>query len=88
MNTNQVRELIPGITVSKKDGVFTVRRGFFYSHGGSAEKFAERVKSAIPNATILDCGEVWKPFRGGASVANSSHWWVKFSLAPEVVVSG
>lgn len=31
-------------TCSKRDGVFTARKGFFYTHGGTAEKFAERIE--------------------------------------------
>ena len=37
-------------------------------------------KAAFPNAEILESGEVWKDFRGGASVAQQSHWFVKFTV--------
>lgn len=67
-------------TASTKNGVYTIRKGFFYTNGFTAEKLAERVLEAYPEAKILDKGEVWKPFRGGASVAASSHWFVKFTL--------
>ena len=60
--------------------IFTVRRGFYYTHGFTAEKLVEQVKCAYPHATILDSGEIWKPFKGGASVARQSHWFVKFTL--------
>ena len=75
-----VREKITADTYSVKGGVFTLRRAFFYRHGGDADKFAARVTAAFPDAVILDCGEVWKAFRGGASVAQQSHWFVKFTL--------
>jgi hypothetical protein len=75
---------------SCRNGVYTVRKGFFYPgvfrHGGTAEGVAEtvrmKVKAALPDytVTIIDKDEVWKPFRGGASVANQSHWWVKFTV--------
>ena len=52
--------------------------GFFYTMGGTAEKYAAMVQRAFPYANILDSGEVWKPFNGGASVARSSHWYVTF----------
>lgn len=68
-------------TFSKRDGVFTVRREFFYTRGTHAEDKVNEVLAAFPNAKILDSGEVWKPFRGGASTANSSHWFVKFTLS-------
>lgn len=76
----QVREKLNLDTASHKDRVFTIRRTFFYTGGFTAEGYAEKVKAAFPNAIILGCGEVWKAFRGGASVAAQSHWWVKFEL--------
>ena len=57
-----------------------IRRGFFYKHGGSAESFAARVEAQLKEhgieAYVVDKGEQWKAFRGGASLAQSSHWWV------------
>lgn len=80
MTLKQVREIFPADTHSVKNGVFTVRRGFFYSNGFSADAYAAKVLAAFPTATIVDCGEVWKAFRGGASVAQGSHWFVKFTF--------
>ena len=70
--------------VSKRGDVVTVRRGFFYRFGGSADKFAELVKERIPCAEIIDKGEVSLPFRGGAPVSKQSHWWVKFKKKDEL----
>jgi len=71
-------------SVSEKNGVWTVRRGFFYRHGGSAERLVEVLVKAFEGTGLVfgmdDMGEVWKPFRGGASVASQSHWWVKFTV--------
>jgi len=67
-------------TLSKSGGIFTYRVGFFYTHGQTAGTHVARVKNALPDAIILDSGEMWKPFRGGASVAQSSHWYVKFRI--------
>jgi hypothetical protein len=81
--TNQIRENVhaDAITKRRKDGVIVLRRAFFYRHGGTAEKFADRVREAfvkynIP-AKVINSGEVWKPFRGGATVASQSHWFVE-----------
>lgn len=67
-------------TVSYRDGVYTARREFFYTHGRTADGFAAEIRAAVPRAVIIDCGEVWKPFRGGAPTHRSSHWWVKFRV--------
>ena len=72
--------MIHADSISKKGDIYTARRGFFYTHGGSSDAFAERIKNTFPNAVILDHGEQWRPFRGGATVAQGSHWWVKFKL--------
>lgn len=66
------------VTVSK--GVYKAFRGFFYTNGGSWQALASRVRAAYPSAVILDGGEVWKPFKGGAPVNKQSHWWVTFRL--------
>jgi len=77
---------------SFKDNVLTIRRGFFYTHGGTAEKFAASkvpaLIAAVPEAEfkVIDSGEQWKPFRGGDSVAKGSHWWVKIKITPKVTV--
>lgn len=75
-----VREALNPDTASVKAGVFTIRTGFYYRHGYSSEAYAAKVKAAFPNAVIVDHGEVWKAFSGGASTANQSHWWAKFTV--------
>jgi hypothetical protein len=76
-----VKNKLSADTYSLKNGVFTLRRSFFYTGGFTADMFAGRVLDAFPGATIIDSGEVWKAFRGGAPVAQGSHWFVKFSVA-------
>lgn len=76
----QVKELLSADSYSKKGDVFTVRRGFFYTHGKDVTHLQNDVLAAFPEAKFVDSGEVWKPFRGGASTANSSHWFVKFTV--------
>lgn len=66
--------------VCKHGDIWTIRRGFFYRFGGSSKIYEDGVKKAFPNATILDSGEHNAPFRGGASLRNSSHWFVKFII--------
>lgn len=84
LTVKQVRALISADTVSCKDGVFTVRRGYFFRHGGTAKSYAAEVLKAIPSAVIVDSGDIWKTFRGAATTANSSHWFVKFRVGHDV----
>lgn len=66
------------------DGNHVFRRTFFYRHGGDSKKFADGVSSQLHKAglkhTVVDHGEHNAPFRGGASVRKSSHWWAKVKL--------
>lgn len=81
MTLQKVKELIHADTYSKNGDVFTIRREFFYTNGYSSDKLAALVLKKIPGTQIVDHGEVWKPFRGGAPTAKSSHWFVKFSVS-------
>lgn len=87
MTNAEVRKAVEGFadSVAILNGVFTVRRGFFYRCGGSAEALRAAVEKAVPGACILDSGEKWTAFNGGASLARSTHWWVKFTVAPVAV---
>mgnify|MGYP001581753633 CR=1 FL=1 len=67
-------------TISKKGDIITVRSEFYYKHGRSEQSIVNRIKHFFPNVEIIDSGEHWAPFKGGASVAQSSHWYVKFKI--------
>lgn len=79
LTTQDVRNAL-GENVTLSRGVFTLREGFFYTHGRTAGTLVRRVLAAFPKADVLDSGEVWKAFNGGAPLAKSSHWFVKFTL--------
>jgi len=85
INTKQVCEALEkgGVYPDQfffKAGVYTVREGFYYTHGRSAEDLANEIKAAIPSAEIVDCCEIWKPFIGGAPIERQSHWLVRFKI--------
>lgn len=71
---------VDSVSRNNENGIITVRRRFFYTMGRTAADLEQRVRSAFPQATIVDSGDVWKAFSGGASVARSSHWYVRFTL--------
>lgn len=70
--------------VSVHKGVATIRKSFFYKHGDDERQHQGRVLNALVKAGIkhkhVESGEVNKPFRGGASVKNSSHFYTKVGL--------
>lgn len=65
----------------RKDGTIVIRRGFFYRQGNDAEDFflhvGKKLKDAGIEFRVKDYGEVWTAFKGGASTAKQSHWWVE-----------
>jgi hypothetical protein len=86
MKLQQIKDAIHASSLSVKHGVYTARWGFFYTHGCTATAKAMRVTTALPQALVIDSGEVWKSFNGGAPVAAQSHWFVKFTLDGSSVV--
>lgn len=84
MKTNEVREkaLSAGFdTFSRnKAGNFVVRASFYYTHGITADMKVQALLKVLPTANIVDSGEIWKPFIGGASLARQSHWYVEFNF--------
>jgi hypothetical protein len=75
-----VRETLGVDVVTRRGALFTARLSFFYGMGRTAQQLVGRVQRAYPAATIVESGEVWKPFRGGAPIAKQSHWYVTFTL--------
>lgn len=77
-----VKAAIRADSVGKnKDGNIVIRLGYFYRHGITEKNLEDRVRTSLSGRNdiefkILGSGDHWAAFRGGASVANSSHWWV------------
>lgn len=83
LTREQIAKHIGCDEVSFSKGVYTARSGYFYMHGRTAENLVIEVRNAFPtSAAIVDSGDHWAAFRGGASLRAQSHWWVKFTLNP------
>ena len=67
-------------TFSIRGGIFTVRKEFYYMHGIDSNEKKQQVLETFPNAEIVDFGTHYTAFKGGASTANQSHWFVKFKI--------
>jgi hypothetical protein len=79
-----VKDKVMADSVGKnKAGNVVVRKGYFYTQGKTVVDFEDRVVRAMSAAghpvRVVDRGTVWKPFRGGATTANQSHWWVEIT---------
>jgi hypothetical protein len=76
----ELEEKIHADSYSIRNGIITLRWEFFYTHGVTTAHKERLVMTMFPTAKILDSGEVWKRFNGRSSTANSSHWFVKFTV--------
>ena len=81
LTVKQVRAVLEGYADSigkNKDGYIVLRRGFFYTNGMSGEKFADsavrRLARAGIQTRIVNTAVIRKAFRGGAGVAQGSHF--------------
>ncbi len=65
MKRNEIKDQImyaanaDGVTFHK-DGRITARRSYFYRFGMTPEKFAEKVKAAVPGVTIIEAYDDWQ----------------------------
>ncbi len=70
-----------------KAGNVVIRQGYFYRHGQTPEIFKARVEAQCKSAgvaiRIVGCGDHWAAFRGGASIARSSHFWVEVAAVSD-----
>lgn len=84
MTAPRLQEILGVSHVSKHKGVFKAYRGFFYRHGYNKDAFFARIDEELTKAgiehTMIDCGELWAAFRGGAPVQKSSHFWATFTV--------
>ena len=86
---NHIRNNVSADDITKhQDGTMTFRRGFFYRHGQSSDKWAQNVSDQLTKAgvkhSVVDHHEHNAPFRGGASVKTQSHFAAKIKLHEEV----
>lgn len=81
---NKLQELISIDQVTRKGDLYTFRSGYFYRMGRDENKVAARISKALTahgyRHEIVDKGDHWAAFNGGASIARSSHFWVKIRL--------
>lgn len=81
MKLREIKDIVSADMIGRSaDGTITCHWGFFYSNGKDPEHYVTRVMDRLPGAIVLDSGRVDKAFRGSATVAQSSHFWVKLRM--------
>ena len=71
--------------ISQKDGIVTIKKCYYWGVTKSGESYRDKVLELLPTATIVDFGNHFAPFRGGAKAGSpqSSYFWVKFRIEGE-----
>ncbi len=65
--------------IKKRNGNFAILKGFYWKNS-SAIDIADKLEKDFPNVEIIRTEDVYKPFRGGASIENSSHYYIEFKI--------
>ena len=86
--TTRLKDTVPCSTIGKKrdgSGDIIFRDEYYYRQGRTPESFAVAVEKRMTKMGLIftrtDCGDNWAPFSGGASTANSSHFWATYQVA-------
>jgi len=82
MALDNIRDAIGADTFGKSKGNFLVRKQYYY-HNMTQDEFKSKVLKVFPNAKIIATGDHFAQFSGGASVAKSSHIWVRFNVTKQ-----
>ena len=81
-----LRDRISGADMISKNrsGNYVFRRGYFYTGGADEDKFADALAKRIADigltAKLIDKGNHWAPFKGGASIEKGSHFYAEFEI--------
>ena len=84
MDTKQVKKALEMVSdkISVRNGVYTIKKSYFYGFGKDGSELAKKVESKLDNAVVIDYGNHWHPFVGGAKSGSSkdSYLYCKFYI--------
>lgn len=84
MNTKTIKNILQDIAdvVSFRNNIFTVKKSYYWGFGKDGSEFADKIQKMIPNAKIVDYGNHWHAFVGGAKPGSpqDSYYFCKFQI--------
>lgn len=83
MTEDEMKEKLGCSVVSKKrNGNFVAKWSYFYTHAVTPEDRKLQVLKAYNDALVIDLGDHWHDFVGGAKTGGyqDSYMWVEFKL--------
>ncbi len=81
-NTSSIHDQLGCDTLSLRGGVYLAKWSYFYSGGLSEQVCSEKITQAFPEAYVIDAGDHWHSFVGGAKTGGpqDTYYWVTFKL--------
>lgn len=81
----KVKQAVNADQVSRlRNGNIMIRKGYFYRGKQDQFSFAKEIKEQLAlheiKAEMVNCGDHWASFKGGASVSKQSHFWVELGV--------
>jgi len=83
MERSEIEKMVSADTTTfHRDGTITAKWEYFYRFGRTPEKYAEKIERTFPGVEIIDTGDHFHDFVGGAKPgsAKSSYMWVRFKV--------
>jgi len=84
MTTKEIKEKIQhsADVVSFSKGVFTAKKSYFWGITNDGSGFADKIVSLIPGARMIEYGNHYHDFVGGAKTGGSkdSYFYVQFEV--------
>lgn len=76
--------IITDMISKKRNGNFLFRKGYYYSHGMTASSYADKISEQLKKEGfthgVIDFGDHWAAFKGGAPLQSQSHFWVEINV--------
>lgn len=81
-SVSSMQDQIGSDTLRLRGGVYIAKWSYFYSSSLPKEGCSEKIKQAFPNTYIINSGDHWHSFVGGAKTGGpqDTHFWVTFKL--------
>ena len=54
MKTSEIKKILNADSITQRNGIIIWSKPYYYRHGQSLEKMVDRVKTAFPDANIVD----------------------------------
>jgi hypothetical protein len=84
MSTKEVKKALEMVSdkISVRNGVYTIKKSYYWGVSEDGSALAKKVESKLDKAVVLDYGNHWHPFVGGAKSGSSkdSYLYCKFYI--------